>query len=168
MPGLGLEWALTNLATLKAELIDLWPACKDDLSPQIAFGLEFAEGAMNLEMSAQAELARIEANEAMAALFDQVDFVISATNPDVAYPAEVMANTRVGTQKVGLENNGALTIPANICGNPAISIPVAPVDGLPVGMQVMGRHHEDALLLDLALLVERTCPWPLVAPGAPV
>ncbi len=167
LPGLGLEWALTNLATLKADLIDLWPACKDDLSPQIAFGLEFAEGAMNLEMSARAELARIEANETMAALFDQVDFVISATNPDVAYPAEVMANTRVGTQKVGLENNGALTIPANIYGNPAISIPVAPFDGLPVGMQVMARHHEDALLLDLALIVERTCPWPLVAPGAP-
>jgi aspartyl-tRNA(Asn)/glutamyl-tRNA(Gln) amidotransferase subunit A len=167
-PSLGLEWALTNLATLRADLLDLWPACKDDLTPQIAFGLEFAEGAMTLEMSARAELARIEANEAMAALFDQVDFVISATNPDVAYPAEVMANTRVGTQKVGLENNGALTIPANVHGNPAISIPVEPVDGLPVGMQVMGRHHEDALLLDLALLVERTCPWPLVAPGAPV
>jgi len=104
----------------------------------------------------------------MAALFDQVDFVISATNPDVAYPAEVMANTRVGTQKVGLENNGALTIPANIYGNPAISIPVAPFEGLPVGMQVMGRHHEDALLLDLALIAERSCPWPLVAPGAPI
>jgi aspartyl-tRNA(Asn)/glutamyl-tRNA(Gln) amidotransferase subunit A len=77
-------------------------------------------------------------------------------------------NTRVGGQKVGPENNGALTIPANIVGNPAISIPVAPVDGLPVGLQVMGRHHEDALLLDLALQVERSCPWPLVAPGAPV
>ena len=49
---------------------------------------------------------------------------------------------------MGPENNGALTIPANICGNPAISIPVAPVDGLPVGMQVIGKHHEDALLLD--------------------
>jgi Asp-tRNA(Asn)/Glu-tRNA(Gln) amidotransferase A subunit family amidase len=168
MPGLGLEWALTNLATLRADLIDLWPACKDDLTPQLAFGLEFADGAMSLETSARAELARIEANETMAALLDEVDFVISATNPDVAYPAEVMANTRVGGQKVGLENNGALTIPANICGNPAISIPVAPVDGLPVGMQVMGRHHEDALLLDLALVVERTCPWPLVVPGAPV
>jgi Asp-tRNA(Asn)/Glu-tRNA(Gln) amidotransferase A subunit family amidase len=168
MPGLGLEWALTNLATLRADLIDLWPACKDDLTPQLAFGLEFADGAMSLETSARAELARIEANETMAALLDEVDFVISATNPDVAYPAEVMANTRVGTQKVGLENNGALTIPANIYGNPAISIPVAPFEGLPVAMQVMGRHHDDALLLDLALVVERTCPWPLVVPGAPV
>jgi aspartyl-tRNA(Asn)/glutamyl-tRNA(Gln) amidotransferase subunit A len=168
LPGLGLEWALTNLATLRAELLDVWPGCAELLSKQIAFGLEFADQTMNLETSAKAELARIHANETMAAIFDEVDFVIAATNPDVSYPAEVELNTRVGDVKVGPENNGALTIPANICGNPAISIPVAPVDGLPVGMQVIGRHQEDALLLDLALLVERTCPWPLVAPGAPV
>lgn len=167
LPGLGLEWALTNLATLRADLDGLWPECAELLSPQIAFGLEFADKAMNLETAARAELARIHANETMAAIFDEVDFIIAATNPDVAYPAEVQLNTRVGEQKVGPENNGALTIPANICGNPAISIPVTPVDGLPVGMQVIGKHHEDALLLDLALLVERTCPWPLVAPGAP-
>jgi aspartyl-tRNA(Asn)/glutamyl-tRNA(Gln) amidotransferase subunit A len=168
LPGLGLEWALTNLATLRADLIDEWPACADLLSKEIAFGLEFADQAMNLETAARAEMARIHANETMAAIFDQVDFIICATNPDVAYPAEVQLNTRVGEQKVGPENNGALTIPANICGNPAISIPVTPVDGLPVGMQVIGRHQEDALLLDLALTVERACPWPLVASGAPV
>ncbi len=167
LPGLGLEWALTNLATLRADLIEEWPACADLLSKQMAFGLDFADKTMNLEAKAKAELARIHANETMAALFDEVDFVFSATNPDVAYPAEVQMNTRVGEVKVEAGNNGALTIPANICGNPAISIPIEPVDGLPVGMQVMGKHHQDALLLDLALLVERTVPWPLVAPGAP-
>lgn len=167
LPGLGFEWALTNLATLRADLIDVWPGCKDDLSKQIAFGLDFADERMDLETAARAELARIAANEAMAAVFDQVDFVICATNPDVAYPAEVQMNTRVGDQKVGPGNNGALTIPANVCGNPAVSIPIEPVLGLPVGMQIIGKHHQDALLLDLALIVERTCPWPLVAPGAP-
>ena len=64
-------------------------------------------------------------------------------------------------------NHGALTIPANIVGNPAISIPAGTVGGLPVGMQVIGRHHTDALLLDLAQVVERERPWRLVAPGAP-
>jgi Asp-tRNA(Asn)/Glu-tRNA(Gln) amidotransferase A subunit family amidase len=39
--------------------------------------------------------------------------------------------------------------------------------GLPVGMQIMTRHHDDALLLDLAQVVERTLPWPVVASGAP-
>jgi Asp-tRNA(Asn)/Glu-tRNA(Gln) amidotransferase A subunit family amidase len=49
-------------------------------------------------------------------------------------------------------------------GNPACSIPAGTVDGLPVGLQVIGRHHEDALLLDLARIMERERPWPLVAP----
>jgi aspartyl-tRNA(Asn)/glutamyl-tRNA(Gln) amidotransferase subunit A len=168
MPVMGLEWVMSNMSQLRRTLGDLWPDCKDELTMQMAFGLELAEQIYDLNMAAQVEAQRTAANELMADLFDQVDFVISATNPDTAFPAEVGMNTRVGTQKVGPENNGTLTIPANIVGNPAISIPVAPVDGLPVGMQVMGRHHEDALLLDLALQVERSCPWPLVAPGAPV
>ena len=42
LPGLGVEWALANLATLQAELGDLWPGCKDDITTEIAFGLEFA------------------------------------------------------------------------------------------------------------------------------
>jgi aspartyl-tRNA(Asn)/glutamyl-tRNA(Gln) amidotransferase subunit A len=165
LPGLGLEWAITNLATLLADLGDRWPSCKDDLTGEIAFGLEFATQVMNLETAASAERARTAANEAMAAIFDEVDFVIAATNPDTAYPAEVMLNTKVGDVKVGPENNGALTIPANIVGNPAVSIPIEPLDRLPVGMQVIAPHHHDALLLDLALLVERNRPWPLVATG---
>ena len=163
LPGLGTEWAVANLATLLADLGDRWPDCKDDLTVEIAFGMEFAGQLMNLETAAQVELNRIEANEAMAAVFDEVDFVIAATNPDIACPAEVTLNTRVGDVSVGPENNGALTIPANIVGNPAVSIPIEPFEGLPVGLQVIGRHHEDALLLDLALVVEREQPWPLVA-----
>jgi aspartyl-tRNA(Asn)/glutamyl-tRNA(Gln) amidotransferase subunit A len=122
----------------------------------------------NLDLAATCEAQRTEANERMADVFDQVDFVICATNPDVAFPAEVALNTRVGDLNVGPENNGALTIPANVVGNPAISIPAATVGGLPVGLQVIGRHHDDALLLDLARVVEQERPWPLVAPGAPV
>ena len=45
-----------------------------------------------------------------------------------------------------------------------MSIPAGTVDGLPVGMQVLGRHHQDALLFDVALAVERERPWPMVAP----
>lgn len=178
MPGLGLEWAMSNLCQLLRELGDRYPACEDDLTMEIAFGLRLAKDIYNLDMAARVEEQRTEANEIMAAVFDEVDFVISATNPDVAYPAEVTLNLRVGTRQVGPENNGALTIPANIVGNPSVSIPVGtlpPVleDGsvgsteLPVGMQIMGGHHQDALLLDLALAVERERPWPRVAPGAP-
>jgi aspartyl-tRNA(Asn)/glutamyl-tRNA(Gln) amidotransferase subunit A len=133
----------------------------------MAFGMQVASEHFDLAMAARCEENRMRAFESMAAVFDEVDLVICATNPDVAFPAEVTLNTRVGDQRVGPENNGALTIPANIYGNPSISVPVGTVDGLPVGMQIMAPHHHDALLLDLALVVERERPWPLVAPGAP-
>jgi Asp-tRNA(Asn)/Glu-tRNA(Gln) amidotransferase A subunit family amidase len=168
LPGLGYEWAMSNLAQLRRALGDRWPDCKDDMTIEMAFGMDMADQVFDLELAARCEQQRTDANERMAEVFDHVDLVICATNPDVAYPADVTLNTRVGDKRVGPENNGALTIPANIVGNPAISIPAGTVGGLPVGMQVIGRHHTDQLLLDLALVVERTRPWPLVAPGAPV
>jgi len=168
LPGLGYEWAMANLAQLRREVGDEWPACKDRMTLEMAFGLDLAEKVFDLELAARVEAGRTEANERMADVFDQVDFVVCATNPDVPFPAEVTLSTRVGDRAVGPENNGALTFPANVVGNPAISIPAGTVDDLPVGLQVIGRHHEDALLLDLARVLERERPWPLVAPGAPV
>ena len=168
LPGLGYEWALANLSQLLRELGDAYPERKDDLTLEIAFGLHIATDQFNLQMMANTEIARTNANERMAEVFDHVDFIICATNPDVAFAADTYLNQHVGGRQVGPENNGALTIPANIVGNPAISVPIEQLDHLPVGMQIIGRHHEDQLLLDLAAIVERERPWPLVAPASPV
>ncbi len=164
---MGTEWAVGNLAPLREELGDAWPARSDELTKEMAFGLQFADDYLNLSVAGRAEAARTAANEAMADVFDRVDLVICATNPDVAFPAHVGANTRVADRKVSLANNGALTIPANIVGNPAISIPAGFVDDLPVGLQVVAPHHHDAVLLELAQTFERIRPWPLVSPHAP-
>ncbi|HMC41563.1 MAG TPA: amidase [Acidimicrobiales bacterium] len=167
LPGLGVEWAMANMASLLVELGDRYPECLPELTQEMAFGLKLASEVYNLDMAARVERNRTAANEMMADIFEQVDFVVCATNPDVAFPAHVTLNTRVGDLPAGPENNGALTIPANVSGNPAISVPAGFVADLPVGLQVMGRHHADALLLDLALVAERERPWPLVAPGSP-
>ena len=167
LPALSVEWAMANLSTLLDELGDRWPDCAGELTLEIAFGLRMASEVFDLKAAAAVERARRTANEAMADVFDRVDFVMCSTNPDVAFGAETTLVTTVGDRAVGPENAGALTIPANISGNPAVSIPAGQVDGVPVGLQVIGRHHQDDLLLDLALRAEQTLPWPLVAPGAP-
>jgi amidase len=48
---------------------------------------------------------------------------------------------------------------ANVTGQPAISVPCAMADGLPIGLQFMGRHFEEATLLRLAAAVERAGDW---------
>jgi Asp-tRNA(Asn)/Glu-tRNA(Gln) amidotransferase A subunit family amidase len=168
LPELGYEWALAGLSEVLALLGDRYPDCEPDLTLEIGFGLKVATEIYNLEARARIENRRTAMNEALADVFDQVDFVIAAANPDVAFAAEGPLPTTVGEQQVDLGNNGALTIPANVFGSPACSIPIGTSRGLPVGLQVMGRHHEEPLLLDLALVAERERPWPLVAPRSPV
>ena len=162
-----LEWALSGLPRIREQLGDRWPACADQLTPPIRFGLEMAEQRYTIDIAQRIDTMRTRNNEVMARLFDQVDLVISATNPDIAFPGTGGFPKEIDGVAVELGNNGALTIPANFYGNPSISIPIGEIDGAPVGMQVMARHHREDVLLDLALMAERERPWPLVAPAAP-
>lgn len=210
VPNLAAQWMMGNLATLLADLGTRWPECAPDLTDEVAIGLLLSQSLYNLHTAAVAEQQRIQANEAMAAAFDDVDFVIAATNPGPAFPADspmsspsasfidsAKANriARLGFRGVmggvrlaggafpklpsalldfaserfpDLVHMGALTIISNIYGNPAVSIPSGFIDGLPVGMQVLTRHHADELLFDVALAVERETPWPKVASARPV
>ncbi|HEY5640862.1 MAG TPA: amidase [Dehalococcoidia bacterium] len=168
VPEDGLAWARSGLPSLIAELGDLWPDCRNDLTMEIAFGMDTAP-MYRAEHGAAVEKFRIEMNEAMADLFEETDVVLCATSPMEPFAAEGPMPYQVGEVAVSPYNAGALTIPANLSGHPAISIPAGLSEsGLPIGLQAYARRHEDAVLLDLALAMEKAQPWPLVAPGAPV
>jgi aspartyl-tRNA(Asn)/glutamyl-tRNA(Gln) amidotransferase subunit A len=168
VPEDGLAWARAGLPSLLADLHDYWPDCKEDLTIEIRFAMEVAPQ-YRAWHGAQVERFRVEMNEAMAALFEQVDVLLCPTSPMEPFAAEGPMPYQVGEVPVNPYNAGALTIPANLSGYPAISIPAGlSSNGLPIGLQAYARRHEDALLLDLALAMERARPWPLVTPNAPI
>ena len=170
LPRMGAAWSVANSVGLIDQLQDHWPACADDLTPEIRLAMEHGPGHYGAEARIKLERRRTELNEAMARIFDPsaggVDFVMTATNPDVAFAADGPLPDTFGGIRAGAKINGRLTCPANLHGNPAISIPSGFLDGLPIGLQVIGPHFSEELLLDLALTVERNRPWPLTTRAA--
>ena len=170
LPSIGAAWGISGSISIQAELGDAWPGCADVLTPEMRASMENAAPRYNAEARAKIEQRRMELNERMAEVFDPVtgvDFVITASNPDVAFAAEGPLPADFGGMHGGRANNGRLTFPANLHGNPAVSVPAGAVDGPPIGLQIVGRHFEEQALLDLSLALERSRPWPLVAPGSP-
>jgi aspartyl-tRNA(Asn)/glutamyl-tRNA(Gln) amidotransferase subunit A len=103
---------------------------------------------------------------ASAAVFSEVDLLLTPTTATTAYQAEGTLSGPVNGQEVDLMILSAtFTAPFNITGQPGFSIPAGLVEGMPVGMQVVARRHEDDLCVAAAALMEAARPWPKLAPG---
>jgi aspartyl-tRNA(Asn)/glutamyl-tRNA(Gln) amidotransferase subunit A len=56
--------------------------------------------------------------------------------------------------------NDVFTVPANLAGLPAVSVPAGlSADGLPLGLQVIGRAFDEATVLRVAALIERAADF---------
>ncbi|MCH7655543.1 MAG: Asp-tRNA(Asn)/Glu-tRNA(Gln) amidotransferase subunit GatA [Chloroflexi bacterium] len=87
------------------------------------------------------------------AAFERVDVLVTPTTPTVAFKLGAIVDPVV------MHANDVCTIPVNIAGLPGISVPCGLVDGLPVGMQLIGPHLSEATLLRAAHAYEQATPW---------
>jgi Asp-tRNA(Asn)/Glu-tRNA(Gln) amidotransferase A subunit family amidase len=110
---------------------------------------------------------RDELLSAVAAVFAEVDLLLTPTTATTAFLAEGPPPTEIAGQRVGGMGSVPFTAPFNISGMPAVSIPVgcAP-DGLPVGLQVVTRRHDEDLVLACGAVAEANRPWSKFAPVA--
>ncbi len=91
--------------------------------------------------------------------FHEVDVVIGPTTPTTAFA--LGAKT---ADPVTMYLNDIYTIGANLAGLPAMSVPCGFLEGLPVGMQLMGPHFSEARLLNIAHRYQRESDWHLRIP----
>jgi len=88
-----------------------------------------------------------------SAVFETVDALLGATSPITAFPLGARSDP------LAMYLCDALTIPVNLAGLPAISVPCGFSDGLPVGLQVIGPRFADSRVLRVAHAYEQATEW---------
>lgn len=103
----------------------------------------------------------------LARLWDDVDVLLTPAAADGPYRAGVVGRWGTGTY-IARSAERLTWMPAwNVTGQPAASVPAAlDADGLPVGVQLIGRAGEDERLVALAAQLEQARPWIDRRPGA--
>jgi aspartyl-tRNA(Asn)/glutamyl-tRNA(Gln) amidotransferase subunit A len=86
--------------------------------------------------------------------FEEVDAIVSPTTPTVAFG---IGSRMDDPYQMYLAD--VFTIPANMAGIPGISIPCGFSDGLPVGMQVLGKAFDERTVLAIAHAYEQATDW---------
>jgi aspartyl-tRNA(Asn)/glutamyl-tRNA(Gln) amidotransferase subunit A len=95
--------------------------------------------------------------------FEQVDALVAPTSPTVAF--------RFGARlqdPVAMYLSDACTLPVNMAGLPGLSVPCGLSDGLPVGLQLIGRAWDEGRLFELGRAYEAITaeePWRTVEPS---
>ncbi|MCU1645122.1 MAG: putative amidase [Nocardia sp.] len=97
---------------------------------------------------------------AMARLMSRIDVLVTPTSAVPAFPVGSRGPTEIDGRPVSDSAWIGFNYPANLTGQPAASIPAGWTgSGLPVGLQIIGRHLDDATVLRLAAAIERVAPW---------
>ncbi|HWQ67334.1 MAG TPA: Asp-tRNA(Asn)/Glu-tRNA(Gln) amidotransferase subunit GatA [Methanospirillum sp.] len=97
----------------------------------------------------KAQTARQMVKDDFDRLFKEVDIIAGPTMPTVAFKLKEKSDP------LQMYLSDILTVPANLAGVPAISVPCGTVQGMPVGLQLMGRHFEDERVIDTAFTYEQ-------------
>ena len=151
-----------GLEGFKAEGIDLRKDHPDDLPPEYREWVEVGYKMTAVDFFRDQEI-RTEVNDAIQGVLNNYDLLITPTL--ACMPVE---NADDGNTKGPTEINGeaidpligwCMTYFINFSGHPAASIPAGLIDGLPVGMQIIGRRLADSDVLAASAAFERLKPW---------
>lgn len=140
----------------------------DDFGADIRFLFELGELFSGVDYLQAQQVRRQLKAEFTRALTDEVDVIIAPTLPFL--PPDIGADkVDINGQRVDfIENCIRFTGPSNLTGLPALTVPAGVSEGLPVGIQIIGRAFDEARVLNVGKAIEDTRPLaghrPVIAP----
>jgi aspartyl-tRNA(Asn)/glutamyl-tRNA(Gln) amidotransferase subunit A len=96
-------------------------------------------------------------------VFERVDVIVGPTSPTVAF----MLGEKV-EDPLAMYLNDVYTVPANLAGIPGISIPCGLAGGLPIGLQILGKHFGEGEVLRVGHAYQQATDWHLRRPPLPI
>jgi aspartyl-tRNA(Asn)/glutamyl-tRNA(Gln) amidotransferase subunit A len=100
------------------------------------------------------------------ALLERYDLLLTPTIACPPFPVGLDAPADVAGKPISLYGWIPFTYPFNLTGQPAASVPAGFTrDGLPVGLQIVGRRFDDVAVLRASAAYERARPWAQHRPG---
>jgi len=167
-----------------AELMDIYPRSiipawlqqlrfddVDKLQPYIRRVMAQAEKLTAADYVREAILTRTLAREVTQALFADHDLVITPTTatrvPEVGVVLDELTANAPSRDSAVYEQTLAFTTVPSMIGVPALTVPAhVDSDGLPLGTQIIGPQHAEALLLRVGRSLERHYRWDERVPAA--
>jgi aspartyl-tRNA(Asn)/glutamyl-tRNA(Gln) amidotransferase subunit A len=144
-----------QFAGLAALYGEAWKETPDVFDPDIAVQIERGLGFTGAEI-ADTLFLREELVRKFAEFQERFDLLVTPTTPCVAWPVEQLGPAVIEDRKVSPRGHAAFTPLFNHLYVPACSVPCGlSADGLPMGLQVVGRRYEDALVLAAAESLEQ-------------
>jgi aspartyl-tRNA(Asn)/glutamyl-tRNA(Gln) amidotransferase subunit A len=99
-------------------------------------------------------------NRVLWELFESFDLLVTPTTPTEAFGAKGPPPAEIEGEPIPLMWAVAFTYPFNLSGHPAASVPAGfTKNGLPVGVQIIGPHLREDLVLQSAHAFEQVRPW---------
>jgi aspartyl-tRNA(Asn)/glutamyl-tRNA(Gln) amidotransferase subunit A len=136
---------------------------RSQLDAPAGFFLEHGKSLSGMDV-ARGQLDRMRLWQTMQAFHQRYDLLLSPVVSCTAFP-HGQEPRAVGGKDVGPSAWMPFTQPFNLTGQPAASLPVGfDSNGLPVGLQVVGRAYEDALVLRACRAFEEMQPWAAALP----
>ena len=107
----------------------------------------------------KAQQVRTLIREDFARVFQEVDVLVAPVAPSVAFPLGEKTD-----DPVQMYLSDVCTLPPNIAGLPAMSVPCGFDQGLPVGLQLIGPYLSEETLLRVAHAYQQDTDWHLATP----
>lgn len=117
----------------------------DEVKRRIMLGTFVLSAGYQDQYYKQAQKVRTLIKQDFDKAFEKVDCIVTPTTPSTAFKLGEKFSDPLTMYLADI-----FTVSANVAGLPAISIPVGKVNNLPVGMQLMAKHFDESLLLQVA------------------